>query len=360
MKLSQIKSRSLVLFSLVAAVSVFVGVLAGRMVHLEGVRSSATSANITVENNNQPVSQEQSESMQIITKTSTVTVKNSDAEYGYTLTAKLGQNTLTNSTVSIGSTGSSECTVSEPCELNTTTPTTILITDDDAATSASGDTTSWVVYIAVPANVDIGNYVVDVVYDEVANENPGPPDVGAMQDLTNAACPTERSIAYDTRNGQYYYVRKIGSLCWMESNLRYATGLYTDPPGGDTDYTNTNPVGGFYGYLYHSSAVISACPAGWRLPVGGSTGGEFATLNNVVNGGLENTDEGWRTNFLAVYSGLDVSSSGDFSSQGSGGYMWTSTEQGYWRYWFVDYSSMSVRLGIVSGEYNAFAIRCVR
>lgn len=128
-----------------------------------------------------------------------------------------------------------------------------------------------------------------------------------MQALTNDNCPIRGARAYDARNNQYYYVRKIpntgvggvGDLCWMHSNLRYAgdgnwnvawgwsddryatsatnttsstdddvrpltlvygkdisfvSAQYADPIIGDigsTNYQNIDAEAGFYGYLYN-------------------------------------------------------------------------------------------------------------
>jgi uncharacterized protein (TIGR02145 family) len=45
-----------------------------------------------------------------------------------------------------------------------------------------------------------------------------------MQNITVANCPTTRTLAMDARDNRTYWVRKIGNLCWMETNLAYAGG----------------------------------------------------------------------------------------------------------------------------------------
>lgn len=493
-------------------VSIVAGVVGGLILHSGGGDSSAASANIKVENNNQVITQDQSSSTQVITRTSTVIVKDSEAIYGYTLTAKLSQNTLPNSTVIIYSniTGSL-CTLGSPCDLDTATSTNLLTTANDNATLEDGEETSWTIEISIPANTDLGGYTVDIVYDESANPEPltaditaptagqvlaagststiltvktnvnatckygttnaayaslpstfastggtthtqtitvvggssytyhiacssptsgttvtqprafsvkaGPADpgsaLGAMQSLTNAACPSTLSTAFDARNNQIYYVKKVVGLCWMHSNLRYAGGgnynaswgwsddrktLTADGDwglsvpsyyniGGHTNYTVTTPNGGFYGYLYNFCGAmggqvnacnnsvnqlnysVNVCPAGWRLPTGGLTsgGGELGALNNAINGGSTTSDAGLRSNFLAVYSGGYYQ--GNLSGQGGGGGLWSSTSgftidgmgMSMLGALYLGYSASGVDPGTyLTYQHYGFAVRCVR
>lgn len=471
--------------SIVAAVallgvSVLTGVVAGRVMR-SGVVDAA-SANISVQNNNILVSQDRPTSTQTITRSSRITVKDTEATYGYALSAKISENTLTNSTVTIGSTGSTTCSVGNPCLLSSTARD-IVVTENNYATGANGEAMEWVVSISVPANTDLGNYIVEITYDEVANEPPplaatitypsagqvlasgttsttlsvmtnknalcryglsnlpfdslpnnfgstwgryhsqtisgmtgnSPSEtyyvacqvgeettttqartwsievknLGAMQSLTNAACPETKSIAYDTRNGQYYYVRKIAGTCWMQSNLRYAYGTQISSPttssytvaqymnpGGSTEYTNTSATGGFYGYLYNwcaamggqtsacqsstasqPSASASVCPSGWRLPTGDSTSGELKALNTAANRGSYSTDEGLRTNAFMVYAGMYNTSS--LSNVGNTGYIWSSTVFSASGAYIMGYTPTSVTSGNAGNKYNGLAVRCV-
>lgn len=392
MKLSSRSTKPLFLTGAILAVGLTAGLIAGQLANLKGDPSSAASANITVVDNNQIIAVDQPTATQTITKTSRVTIKNTEATIGYTLSAKLEQNTLTNSRVTIASTLSSACPTTLPCELSATAQD-ILVTNNSNATGATGETSEWVVQITVPANTPVENYIIDIVYEEAANVDLGPPDIGAMQSLTNATCPDTLAKAYDARDGQYYYVKKIAGLCWMNSNLRYAGdgnwesswgwaddryattasnttastndnarpltaingtetgGVEAFPPsvaritdpGGSSDYTDTSPSGGFYGYLYNwcaamggqatacqdaaatqPSVSITICPAGWRLPTG--NGGEFAALNTAINAGSTTDSAGLRTGFLAVYAGYFAKA---LVGQGSSGSFWSSTVGGY-------------------------------
>ena len=99
------------------------------------------------------------------------------------------------------------------------------------------------------------------------------------------------------------------------------------------------------------------CPAGWRLPTGGS-GGEVAQLNTAINSGNTNNDAGLRlypANF--IYSG-------DHNGSTNGG------RGTYARYWTATPSSNNnaYRFGIRSGEvtpvkdynkWDGFAVRCL-
>jgi len=86
---------------------------------------------------------------------------------------------------------------------------------------------------------------------------------------------------------------------------------------------------------------VSICPAGWRLPTGQATTGEFTLLNNTINGGSTTSPTGLLTQGLYLYAGYF--GSGSFSSQGSDGNYWSST---------VSSASNAFRLYFVSSSVN--------
>ena len=208
----------------------------------------------------------------------------------------------------------------------------------------------------------------------------------AIQTATTANCPSTRTLAVDARDNHTYWIQKLADgKCWMLTNLAYAgggTNTYNDvmPTGdgtsgtlsgpdnaGSTTYTNakyytptganpttaptepststdggaTNPQ---YGYLYNWCAAMKAqtgtaacldattplpdtttsiCPAGWRLPTGGSSG-EFqalATAISATNDAAGSTN--LRSTWLAQYGGYWY---GGFFFPGSLGYYWSSTQ----------------------------------
>ena len=294
------------------------------------------------------------------------------------------------------------------CKYGTTNQPYALLTNTFSATGATAHSanitglangTDYTFYVACSTTVDDMTTTTATVAREFSVDVPaGPPDLGLMQNLTNANCPTTLSYAQDARNNQSYYVQKIAGLCWMLSNLRYAGGgtntfgdtktikerpsgnpVYTPAEwmnaGGSTDFANTDAFDGFFGYVYNWCAAMggqsnacnststtgfntstSICPAGWRLPTGGS-GGEFAVLNNTVNGGLTDTDAGLRANFLTVYAGFYWAFGGMIPD---GSHLWSSTG---------DYANsahqMLSRPDEVSpatslGKSYASSVRCVR
>lgn len=362
-KKSAILSASLFALALIGATT---GFISSHIIRSNTQDSQAASVNITVTDNDQTVTLDQSNGATTIEKSSTVTIKDPDATRGYILSAKLLDATST-ITVSISSTGNTTCQVGVPCIL-TTTPQTILSTTDDLATTQSGDTTTFTVTITIPAEANVSDYVLDIEYSEEANPiPPGPPDPGtthgAMQLLTNANCPTEiGQTAFDARNDQIYYVQKIPNsggtdidLCWMKSNLRYAgngnwdsewgwaddryastgqsgsidptttsnpnddyrplnfegsssyTSAHYADPGGSTSYTNTAVSGGFYGYLYNWCAAM---------------GGQASACDNYTTSGFDTSisicPTGWRLPTYDEYeilaSSLGVTTGSAFST----------------------------------------------
>jgi uncharacterized protein (TIGR02145 family) len=240
-----------------------------------------------------------------------------------------------------------------------------------------------------------------------------PPD---MQTITATNCPLTRTIAVDARDGATYWVRKVGSLCWMETNLAYAGGgtntfgdvtpaitqgstsndytydsaRYFVPTGsnrttGTTDPSTSTSGTGQYGYLYNwcaamnsqsaacqgaaatqpnqsvnggtGSTLYNICPAGWRLPTGEATTGEFTTLNTAINSGSTSSPSGLFTNGLYMYSGYWYN--GSFASQGSSGYYWSSTVNLTASARSLYFSSASVSPANVNSKRYGFAVRCV-
>ncbi|MDR0887078.1 MAG: hypothetical protein LBM97_00035 [Candidatus Nomurabacteria bacterium] len=213
----------------------------------------------------------------------------------------------------------------------------------------------------------------------VSNTPPIAQNGDTMQTVTNATCPAANAgnsvWVADARDSHTYFIGKFADgLCWMMTNLAYGgdgntdyddtktltptngstasnyTGLNvtTTVPGTGQAYSTGKPLtttgsGGQYGYLYNWCAAMggqtnacnststgpfddtSICPAGWRLPTGVATTGEFAVLNNKINSGLTNSDAGLKSAWLAVYSGNYSSGPGN---QGSNGYYWSSTVLG--------------------------------
>ena len=102
--------------------------------------------------------------------------------------------------------------------------------------------------------------------------------------------------------------------------------------------------------------TTNICPAGWRLPTGEPTTGEFTALNTAINAGRTNTDEGLRTNGLFQRSGYWY---GSFLNQGSYGIYWSSTQRTATSAYLLYFGSGYVNPADNSGKSYARAVRCV-
>ena len=239
-----------------------------------------------------------------------------------------------------------------------------------------------------------------------------------IQSVNKASCPSTRVMAVDARDNRTYWIQKLGSDCWMLTNLAYAgggTNTYGDvinqgtgapgtPKGtlsngtADTATTYTeakyyispsaNPTTeptapststngtGQYGYLYNWCAAMGGqdtaacaeattpapvpttniCPAGWRLPTGGA-GGEFEVMNNIVYTGKTDSDSS-----IIGAPGLFQRSGywyGSFYGQGFGGYYWSSTQNSATYAYGLSFGSTFVSPANYYGKLVARAVRCV-
>ena len=166
----------------------------------------------------------------------------------------------------------------------------------------------------------------------------------------------------------------------------YTLAKYYIPPNANPTIDPTPPStatdGGVatatrqFGYLYNWCAAMGAqntaacanattpapdptiniCPAGWRLPTGELTTGEFTALNNAINAGRTTTDEGLRINGLFQRSGEWFTS---FDLQGSYARYWSSSQvfSGYVH--FLSFNSTGAYPAGTAYSYNGFAVRCI-
>ena len=226
----------------------------------------------------------------------------------------------------------------------------------------------------------------------------------SIQTITKASCPITRTQVKDQRDNNSYYIQKLGNDCWMLTNLAYAgagNNTYNDTValsvGTATTYTEAKyyiPTGanptteptapststngtGQYGYLYNWCAAmggqntaacanattpapvptINICPAGWRLPTGEPTTGEFTALNTALNDGKTNTDAGLIASpGLFQRSGLWLNG---FNAQGSRGNYWSSSQYSAAYAHFLNFSSTNVYPANYNGKDYGFAVRCI-
>ncbi|MCL2038739.1 hypothetical protein FWG86_02475 [Candidatus Saccharibacteria bacterium] len=191
----------------------------------------------------------------------------------------------------------------------------------------------------------------------------------------------------------------------METNLAYAGGgsnLYGDaifltqgrsntptaplfdiPPGANPTAATTDPSlstdGGAtnpqYGYLYNWCAAmgnqpdacqtstaaqpdpnISVCPAGWRLPTGDPTTGEFTTLVDQL-GWTSGAPTPLLTNGLYMYAGYFWN--GSFNDQGSSGSYWSSTVTNAANAFYLTFVTGGVNPAGSNSKGYGLSVRCV-
>ena len=204
------------------------------------------------------------------------------------------------------------------------------------AVSGSSFKSTYAVYISQAQAAD--TYTGKVKYTVVHPASAATPDWRTyMQNLDPSQCTSNPTTVYDNRDGHAYIIQRLlDGKCWMMENLDLGrTDLTTDltssntnlsttitaatfngwkktsgtgtynagefmlltssntTDGLDTDPTSGTPYGTLYNYYAASAGTISGddnsndaqydiCPAGWRLPTGGSSG-EFKTLYDKYN-----------------------------------------------------------------------------
>lgn len=106
------------------------------------------------------------------------------------------------------------------------------------------------------------------------------------------------------------------------------------------------------------SVAGDICPAGWRLPTGGSSG-EIVQLNNTVNAGNLKGDSGliaYPTNF--VHSG-DFNPNATSGGRGTWGRLWSSTPKDAATVYRLGYASNAVTPTNAYNKWVEFPVRCV-
>jgi len=237
-------------------------------------------------------------------------------------------------------------------------------------------------------------------------------DGSFIQTINSDNCPTTRIRAVDARDSHTYWVQKLDDgKCWMLTNLAYAGGgtntygdvktlsngtgtpkayngsfyyvtpyttNYTTEPNNPSTSTDGGATNSQYGYLYNwcgamggqlgtdacyksphvasPDSNVSACPAGWRLPIG--NGGEFAALNTAVNGGSTSSDAGIRAVWLAQRSGAWANAN-SFSSQGTYGVYWSSTQASYVNAYAIIIQPSSIGYLNSYSKDIGYAVRCI-
>ena len=261
-------------------------------------------------------------------------------------------------------------------------------------------------------NQSLPNKTFFITQEGTIGEGDCPDTTTIMQTITTSSCPTARTVVKDARDNHTYWIQKLADgNCWMLTNLAYAGGgtntygdtktlqegssvtstytaakYYNDTTKSNATSGSTNPststdggiTGTQYGYLYNWCAAmgaqtstsactsastplpdtsVSICPAGWRLPTGGSNG-EFIAFNTAVNGGLTTSSTELMSQWMAQYAGYWHSSYG-FNFEGTQGKYWSSTQYSATAASYLHIESSYVNAVGSNYKYGGQSVRCI-
>ena len=195
------------------------------------------------------------------------------------------------------------------------------------------------------------------------------------------------AVLHDSRDGNLYSYKTIGTQVWMTENLAYLPSVVG--PGTGSNSTAYYYVYGYdgsdvatakatdnystYGVLYNWTAAQSACPSGWHLP----SDAEWTTLTDylggesVAGGKLKEAGEShWdspntgatnSSGFTALPGGYRRFDGGFFYGIGLYGLWWSSTESparpAWYRYLYYDSSAVGRH---DTYKEAGFSVRCLR
>ena len=224
-----------------------------------------------------------------------------------------------------------------------------------------------------------------------------------MQNLDASGCTTTARTVFDSRDNHAYIIQRLADgNCWMMENLdlgrttlttdltsantnlsttvtastfngwkktsgsqTYTAGEFINVSG--TDATSGTAYGTLYNYYAASAGTISGssnssdasydiCPAGWRLPTGGSSG-EFQALytkynsNALMRASIENNGAAF------ALAGRFLNSTP--ASQGSIGNYWSSTRGNDANMYGLFLYTSSASPANHDGRYCGYSIRCL-
>jgi len=201
---------------------------------------------------------------------------------------------------------------------------------------------------------------------------------------------TEGIQGVNTATGQVCHgnnatLASFGTPCFWRDDARTAANItsgwvanattYPTVPSAATD-GGANAATRQYGYMYSWCAAmggqaaacqtaaataadpsINICPAGWRLPTGEPTTGEFTVLNNTVNAASTTSDAGLLTNWLGQRGGNFVN--GAFGNIGTWGFYWSSSVVTATISHNLQFNATNVLPATGGSKGVGFAVRCV-
>ncbi len=200
------------------------------------------------------------------------------------------------------------------------------------------------------------------------------------------------SALVDTRNSNSYTTSLIGGQCWMSQNLNIGTKISGSSDQGSSlssinkyCYNDSESSCTTYGGLYEWNQVMGGsvspgaqgiCMTGWHVP----THDEWSTMERSVCTSTTCTTDfplnsgvsGWRgTNegttlrnpsglFKDLLAGIRMNTGGSFVLQGTGGYYWTSTDDGAASAWHRHTNTGFATINRALDDKNyGFSVRCV-
>jgi len=284
-------------------------------------------------------------------------------------------------------------------------------------TTTNGDTTQLTFATKVDFLQSAGVYKTELNFVAVANPLPT-----YIQNLDATMCTEDPLLVVDKRDNQEYsVVRLADGNCWMMDNLNlgaydintalterntnisepvsaatfnswrkesgsdsYASAEYipltktNSANGDDIDSTSGTKFGTLYNYCAASagticvdsnddSATYDICPAGWRLPKGGSTYDAPNEFNDLYTNPSYNTIDKMRAPVsedgaaFALAGWFTYNRAPDY--QGGQGYYWTSTMYGsssaYNLFLYASNSMSGANIGNSSSRTKGYSIRCI-
>jgi len=168
----------------------------------------------------------------------------------------------------------------------------------------------------------------------------------------------------DSRDGQVYPYKTIGTQVWMTKNLNFNAS-------GSSCYDDSAANCAIYGRLYDWNTALTVAPPGWHLP--GDE--EWTTLTTFlgglgVAGGKMKSTTGWNapntgatnSSGFAGLPGGRRNIYGTFNFIGNYGFWFSSTAGGAYSAWsyYLNYSIALANRNDNNDLTNGFSVRCVR
>ena len=274
----------------------------------------------------------------------------------------------------------------------------------ESSTAVNKDETELTFAAKIDYLQPAGSYATDLIFNLVAN-----PLVQYMQDLDPSLCTTTPQTVLDERDGQEYIVQRLADgNCWLLENLRLdltdpavqakltsSTTNATDAnltnlknnvstswsntytaPKINTAYKDTiqpasgsapaGKIGVYYNFCAASAgsycmssgsenASQDVCPVGWRMPTyyPSGVGGEYQALYTAYGSNAASFMSALNT----ILSGRFLSGAAD--SQGTFGFIWSSTREDADFMYGVQVSTTSVGTNNSGMRDRGYPVRCI-